>query len=346
MGALLDIDGSYGEGGGQILRSALALSLATGTPFALEKIRAGRPRPGLLRQHLTCVKAATAVGDAEVTGAELGSTSLTFRPKALRAGDYSFAIGSAGSTTLVVQTVLVPLLIANGASTLTLTGGTHNSAAPPYDFLERVFFPVLHGLGADVTSKLSRHGFHPAGGGSLVVTIRGPATLAPFSRTKRGDVTLSARVVSAHLSRSVGVRECETLAEALAISRRDIPIAYVESDGPGNVVIVEARTSDGAVELVTTFGERGVRAEDVAAHAARDMKRYVDAGAPVGEHLADQLLLPLALGAGGEFRATCASSHLTTNAWVLRHFLGDVVRIDEEPNGVAHVTVRGLKPRG
>lgn len=163
--SLIVIDGSEGEGGGQVLRTSLALSLITGKPFRIENLRAKRDKPGLLRQHLTAVHAAVQVGDAAVEGASLGSTALTFVPRALRAGDYSFAIGTAGSTMLVLQTVLLPLVLAGGSSTLELEGGTHNPSSPPFDFVERAFLPLLRRMGAEIEIELVRPGFHPAGGG-------------------------------------------------------------------------------------------------------------------------------------------------------------------------------------
>src|SRR5262245_17125561 len=173
---MIIIDGSSGEGGGQILRTALALSLVTGTPFRIQKIRAGRPKPGLLRQHLTAVQAAVEVGSASASGAELGSQELSFWPGKVRAGAYRFAIGPAGSACLVVQTVLPPLLLAGGPSSLVVEGGTHNPFAPPWDFLARAFFPLLQRMGARVSTTLERHGFFPAGGGRLRVEIEpGPA---------------------------------------------------------------------------------------------------------------------------------------------------------------------------
>jgi RNA 3'-terminal phosphate cyclase (ATP) len=340
---MLEIDGSYGEGGGQILRSALALSLATGTPFRVAKIRSGRSRPGLLRQHLASVRAAAEISGAEVSGAELGSTSLAFRPGALRAGEYALSIGSAGSTTLVLQTVLPPLLFAPGTTSLRLEGGTHNPSAPPYEFLERVFFAALRRLGFDVEARLERHGFYPAGGGVLRVVVRGGGAAAVLDQTASpGELALSARVLVANLPRSVAAREAQVVSERLGLDRARIAIEEVPSPGPGNAVLLEATAGDRVCEIATGFGEKGVRAEQVAGGAADAMRRYVDAGAPVGEHLADQLLLPMALGAGGAFRTAEPSSHLRTNAWVLERFLGDgVVRIEGDA-----VTVRGAAGAG
>ena len=176
----IEIDGSQGEGGGQILRSALTLSLVTGRPFRLHRIRARRVKPGLLRQHLTAVRAATTIGAAEVTGDELASTELLFTPGNVSHGEYTFAVGSAGSVTLVLQTVLWPLLLAPGRSRLTFEGGTHNPMAPPFEFIAEVFLPLLRRMGARVDATLVRHGFYPAGGGSFHVDIEGGYPLGPL----------------------------------------------------------------------------------------------------------------------------------------------------------------------
>ena len=176
---MLPIDGSYHEGGGQILRTALTLSLATRTPFRIEKIRAGRKRPGLLRQHLTAVLAAARISNAAVRGAEINSTELTFVPQEVVPGDYRFSVGSAGSTMLVLQTVLPVLMLAKEPTTLTLEGGTHNPAAPPYDYVERVYLPLIQRMGARVRSELIRAGFLPAGGGVVKISIDTHSKCAP-----------------------------------------------------------------------------------------------------------------------------------------------------------------------
>src|SRR5579883_1362869 len=186
---MIRIDGAYGEGGGQMLRSALSLSLVTGKPFSIENIRAKRERPGLLRQHLTAVLAAAEVGGAEITGANLGSTSLTFSPGRVKAGDYRFAVGTAGSATLVLQTVLPALMLAEGASHVSIEGGTHNTAAPPFDFLDRSFLPLIGRMGPQIRLELDRYGFYPAGGGCIRATIEPTRQLAPLDLQMRGEIT-------------------------------------------------------------------------------------------------------------------------------------------------------------
>src|SRR6185436_4161528 len=201
---MLTIDGSFGEGGGQILRTALSLSLVTGKPFRIDNIRARRKNPGLLRQHLTAVNAATEISHAEVTGAGIGSRELTFAPGSVESGDYAFAVGTAGSTTLVLQTVLPALLIANGKSQLILEGGTHNPFAPPFDFLAQAFLPLVNRMGPQVTAELERPGFYPAGGGRIRVTIEPAGELKRLDISSRGEVLARrAKAVVANLPISI-----------------------------------------------------------------------------------------------------------------------------------------------
>ncbi|MCK6545030.1 RNA 3'-terminal phosphate cyclase [Myxococcota bacterium] len=338
----LVIDGSQGEGGGQILRTSLALSVLTNTPVELIKIRAGRVKPGLLRQHLTAVRAAERISGAEVIGAELGSQTLSFRPSGLYAGQYHFSIGSAGSASLVLQTILPPLLHATGPSTVTVEGGTHNSMSPPFDFLAKVFAPLVARMGARLDLVLERPGFYPAGGGRLRAEITPAATWRPFQLVERGAiVSRRARAIVSKLPRHVAERELSTLRERLAWTDRDVrfDVEVVEDAvGPGNVLVVELGFEHGA-ELVTGFGEKGKRAEDVAAAVADEVAALLGAGVPVGEHLADQLLLPLAIGAGGVFRTLAPTPHTTTNVDVIRRFLPIDLSVEPEPSGSTLVRV-------
>jgi RNA 3'-terminal phosphate cyclase (ATP) len=336
---VLTIDGASGEGGGQVLRTSLALSLVTGTPFRMTNIRAGRSRPGLLRQHLTGVRAAEAVGGAEVSGAELGSQELTFRPGRLRAGDYHFAVGTAGSATLVLQTVLPALLFASRPSTLLLEGGTHNPAAPPYDYLERVYLPLLDRMGPKVESALERPGFFPAGGGKFRVTVQ-PATLKPLELLARGEVVRrSIRAVVAQLPFDIAKREAETARSLLGWAPEEARgETWKDSLGPGNVCAIEVE-SEHVTERFTSFGEKRVSAEAVAAQCAEEARRYLEAGVPVGEHLADQLLLLCALARGGAFRTLPLDSHSETQLETFRHFLDVKVRVMEVAPGAHEVQV-------
>lgn len=328
---MIQIDGSFGEGGGQILRTSLALSLITRQPFRIDRIRAGRKNPGLMRQHLTSVLAAARVGDAQVEGASPGSQELTFRPQSLRGGHYAFAIGTAGSTTLVLQTILVPLLIAPERSVIELEGGTHNSAAPSFDFLTRSFLPLIAQMGATVDAQLERPGFYPAGGGRIVVTIEPVAHLARLDLLERGAVVArGARAVVANLSHEIARREIAVVAEKTGWPEEILQAHTIRgSIGPGNAVTIEVQCEH-VTEVVTGFGQRGVRAEEVASRAVDEIQRYLGSTGAVGEHLADQLLLPMAVGGGGAFTTLEPTQHTRTNAEVIRRFGAADVRIEEE----------------
>ncbi len=328
---MIIIDGSQGEGGGQILRSSLALSLVTGRPFTITNIRAGRKKPGLMRQHLTAVNAATEVGQAKATGAALRSTELTFEPGEVRPGEYHFAVGTAGSATLVLQTVLPTLLCAAGRSTLRLEGGTHNPWAPPFDFLVKSFLPLVNRMGPAVNATLVRPGFYPAGGGEFHVTVTPAANLAPIELLDRGDVkkvTATAKV--AHLPRNIAERELRVIGGKLGLSEDDLVVEEVaDSRGPGNVVTIEVECEH-LTEVFTGFGERQVPAETVADKVTQQARRYLSKGAAVGEYLTDQLLIPLALAGGGAFRTLGLSRHAQTNIEVIKAFLDVEFEIDRE----------------
>ncbi|WP_394835473.1 RNA 3'-terminal phosphate cyclase [Pendulispora rubella] len=331
---MLSIDGSMGEGGGQLLRSSLALSLLTSTPFQMTKIRAGRARPGLMRQHLAAVHAATEIGRAHTEGAAMGSTELTFHPNGIRAGNYNFAIGGAGSTTLVFQTILLPLLLGGTEpSNLTFEGGTHNPMAPPFDFLEKTFLPVLVKMtsGARVEIRLERHGFYPAGGGLWTATVHPATEHSRLELVHRGEVRARhATALVAQIAPAVALRELDTLSNLLGWDRNACkPTMVRHSHGPGNALLATIE-SDNVVEVITGFGERGVRAETVAEGVAREVARYLAADVPVGEHLADQLLLPMALGAGGTFRTVKPSLHCLTQIELVKLFLGTAITTTEE----------------
>jgi len=317
---MLTIDGSRGEGGGQILRTSLSLSMVTGRPFRIERIRAGRSRPGLMRQHLAAVEAARAVSSATVLGAELGSRALSFVPQAVVPGDYRFAVGTAGSACLVLQTVAPALVTASGPSRLVLEGGTHNPKAPPFDFLARVFLPLLARMGPRVSAAIERHGFYPAGGGRVVVDIAPAPALAPIELVEPLVVVARrARAIVARLPRHIAERELAVVRAELGWDEAECAIEEVTSPGPGNALLLEVRGAH-SVELSTGFGERGVPAEVVAAGAAAEMRALLAARVPVGCHLADQLLLPMALAGGGAFSTLPLTPHARTAIEVIAAF--------------------------
>lgn len=331
----LHIDGSQGEGGGQILRTSLALSIITGTPIRIEKIRARRSKPGLMRQHLTSVQAAARVGGAHVQGAEVGSKEISFTPSGVEAGVYHFAIGTAGSTTLILQTVLPALLSASGPSRVTLEGGTHNPKAPPFEFLERAFLPLLARMGARVEVSLPRAGFYPAGGGRIEAVIHPAERLAPLDLLERGEVRgRRGTVLLANLPGHIAERELRHLSQHTSWPEGALEIRRVDSAGPGNAVLLELE-SEAVTEVFTSIGEVGLAAEKVADLAVQEMRTYLTAGVPVGEHLADQLLLPLALAGGGSFRTLPLSLHARTQIDLIPRFLD--VRFEVEEDGDARV---------
>ncbi len=336
---MLTIDGSRGEGGGQIFRTSLTLSLVTGTPFRIDHIRAGRAKPGLMRQHLTALEAAAAVGEADVDGAVVGGQEVVFRPKRLRPGNYRFAVGTAGSAGLVLQTILLPLVIARAPSSLTLEGGTHNPAAPPFEFLTEALLPLLRRMGADVDARLERAGFYPAGGGRMTIDVSEGGSLGSLHLVQRGrTLRRRARALVSRLSRQIADRELAVIRSRLGWDGDELQVVVLSEGmaGPGNVVLLSIE-SEHVVEVFTGFGEIGVRAEAVAERVAQEARRYLAADVPVGPHLADQLLLPMALAGGGTFRTVPLSRHASTNLEVIGQFLG--MAIDVTPVGDTAVDV-------
>lgn len=319
MGELLQVDGS--TGGGQLLRSSLSLSALSGRGFVMRDIRKPRRRPGLMRQHLAAVRAAAQICGAAVEGAELGSTHLTFCPGPVRAGSYQFAISTAGSACLVLQTVLPPLMVARAPSELQLEGGTHNPLAPPYPFLDRVFLPVLERMGVGLTRKLGRAGFYPAGGGRFDLRIEPVEQLRAFSLVERGRLLyVSAEALVANLPHEIGLRELSISKARLALRDEDVHLRTPEASGPGNVLLLTAHYEN-ASELVTGFGERHVRAEHLTEQACKTLLSFMHASAPVSEHLADQLLIPLAMARAGCFRTHVLSAHTRSNMRIVEQFL-------------------------
>ncbi len=361
----VEIDGSHGEGGGQILRTSLALSIITRRPLVMSNIRAGRAKPGLRRQHLTCVQAAAAMCNAELEGAAVGSQHLRFTPReATEATELAFDIGTAGSTTLVVQTILIPAIVAKRALRFTVEGGTHNPMAPPYDFLDRVFAPHLREMGARVELSLERYGFvsgppavapkpdrrendrrrdrrdfydaEVAERGKLAVTIE-PQHCERLSHL---DLTVAGPITSRHtialiagLPTHVATRELEVVRERLGFEPFECEVREL-GGGPANLLLIEIERGT-MRELVTVHGEKGLRAETVAARASDELAAYLAADVPVGEHLADQLLLPMAVAGGGRFRCAAPSLHATTNIDTIHRFLEIPIRI--EPDGATAV---------
>lgn len=320
--APLLIDGASGEGGGQILRTALSLSLCLQRPFRIENIRLRRRKPGLQRQHLAAVRAAAAIGRAEVRGAELGSTALDFSPAAIAGGDYRFDIGSAGSTILVLQTLLLPLLLADAPSRLTLLGGTHNPLAPSFEFLQQAFLPLLARMGARVELELQRPGYYPLGDGEVRAYIYPCPSLQPLYLEQRGTIRrIRAVATLSRLPGHIAERELQTVAAGLGLEPEALAVQQEQrARSPGNALQVTVE-SEACTEVFTGIGQRGLPAEAVAERVVLQVQRYLAAGVPVGPYLADQLLPPLALAGGGAFLTVAPDRHTPTNIAVIRRFL-------------------------
>jgi RNA 3'-terminal phosphate cyclase (ATP) len=327
---MIVIDGAAGEGGGQVLRTALALSMITGQPFRIERIRAGRQKPGLMRQHLTAVMAAAQICGGTAIGAEPKSSTLEFVPGKIRGGDYRFTIGTAGSTILVLQTILLPLLHADEPSRLTLEGGTHNPHAPSFVFLEQAFLPQLRQMGADVSATLLRPGFYPAGGGRIDVAVTPRGRLQPLHVPARGELRRGyAEALVVNLPGSIGERELAVIADRLKWPAEALHLRTdKQGQGPGNVLTLFLEFAT-ITQILVAFGEQGVSAESVATRAAKSAARLLGNGATVEAHLADQLLLPMALAGSGSFTTQTLTPHAETNIAVIRRFLDVPIAVAE-----------------
>jgi len=339
---MIFIDGSEGEGGGQVLRTALALSIVIGRPFRIENIRANRSRPGVMRQHATAVEAACAVGGAECEELAVGASALTFTPGKVRCGEHRFAVGTAGSTSLVLQTVLPPLMLAGAPSRLVLEGGTHNIHAPPFDFIERVFLPLINRMGPRVTARLIRPGFYPAGGGRIEVEIEPFPRLDRLDLTERGGLRrVEARALVAALPGEIAVRELAAAGAVLGWAEESRRIEQLPQDcGPGNILLLEAEF-DQVTEMASGFGQLGIPAQIVGQKAAKRMAGYLASGAVAGPYLCDQLLLPMALAGGGRFTTVKPTLHARTGAELIPRFLDVRIAFEEQPDGTHLVRVEG-----
>jgi len=316
----MKIDGRMGEGGGQILRSAISLAMLTGQPLQMHHVRGGRKKPGLLRQHLTALNAAVQISGGRAEGAELRSDSFYFEPGPVVGGEHRFAIGSAGSTSLVFQTLLPALLRAPEPSVVRICGGTHNDFAPSFHFLRDSFVPALEAMGARVRLELGSWGFNPAGGGELVSYVE-PSQLRAVEWVERGSVgepELFAAVC--RVRPNIATRELRTLASGLGLDEDVGEVLRVESPGPGNAMWVCFRGQPISA-LFDGVGTRGVSAERVAKRVLGRVRAWHQAGVPVEPYLADQLLLPMAMAGGGRFRTLPLSLHARTNIEVIEQFL-------------------------
>lgn len=357
MADFLELDGAYGEGGGQVLRTALTLAVLTQQPLHLYNIRAGRPSPGLAPQHLTTVLAAAKLCQAEVEGARLGSTELWFTPTTTpQAGAYMFDVsqvargGSAGSVTLIFQTVLLPLVYAAGPSQVTLKGGTHVPWSPSYDYIVHVFLPTLGRMGVRATCHLDAWGMYPAGGGQMRVEIdplppgeNGSQTLTPLTLLERGPLRrVGGQGVALNLPADIAQRlanRANNVLRSRGVQAEMMP-RRVGGPGIGAGIFLVAEYKHTAAGFAA-LGAKGKPADQVADEACDDLLAHHTTGAAVDPHLADQLLLPMALAAGpSAFQTSQVTQHLLTNAYMIQQFLAVNIDIHGQEGQAGQVTVK------
>ena len=344
MAELVQIDGSRGEGGGQILRTALALSVISGRAFRLTEIRARRPRPGLAPQHLQAVRVFCELSGASCSGDREGSLELVFSPGPVRPGAYRVDIGTAGSVTLVLQALAAPLALAGSSSQVVLRGGTHVPWSPPFNYIESCWLPFMRQAGFELDVELERAGFYPKGGGEVVARIEGGAKPKALQLIERGELkaveivsattpTLPAHVRQRQASRAqVGVRSsgCDPF----------VQLVKLPAASPGSVVAITGRFEKTRV-TTSALGARGKSAESVGEEAAAAFRDYLDRPGAVDERLADQLVLPLALAPGSsELTTVRVTEHLRTNVEVIRTFVDRSIEIVGDLGQPGRIVIR------
>jgi RNA 3'-terminal phosphate cyclase (ATP) len=338
---MIHIDGSQGEGGGQILRTALSLSALLTVPVTIEHIRANRPKPGLRPQHLTAVKALKEICSAEVEGLAVDSRRIVFKPGRVKAGNYFFDVGTAGSVTLILQALFLPLAMAPGPSQIKLRGGTHVPWSPPYHYLSEVFLPTLALMGIQTVVRLEKWGWYPKGGGEMEVDIHSAEILTPLVLDQPWEPDrLNILCASSNLPRHILEREKHRIQEILP---ERLKVQYELSEGvsigQGNMVLIAVRKGLAAAGF-SSLGARGKPAEQVAEEAVNSLLTFLDSGAAVDEHSGDQLLPYLALAPGrSEILVQGVSSHLRTNLWVVNQFMPSGITLKEE-QGLGRVITR------
>ena len=342
---MIDLDGSMGEGGGQVLRSALTLSILSRKPFSIRHIRASRQKPGLMAQHLKAVDAAAAISRASVTGAHLGSTSLEFSPGDIRSGRYQFDIGTAGAASLVLQTIAIPLSFAGSASSVIITGGTHVLWSPCYHYLDLQWRFWMSQLGYDIDLTLDQAGFYPQGGGRISCVIRPARQLQPLQLAQRGDfVRLSGISAVVELERSIADRQKR---QAFGRLSKRFPsfllkTAVLTGRSKGTFVLILAEYTAGR-GCFCSLGERGKPAERVADECVDALEAFMSTEAAIDRYLADQLLIPLALAASpSQITTAQVTQHLLTNAEVIRCFLPVQIDVHGEPGACGLVNITPL----
>ncbi len=327
---MIEIDGSYGEGGGQILRTALSLSCLFRRPFRIFNIRKNRKKPGLMPQHITSVRAAQLISRAEVQGDHYGSEELVFSPGEVKGGDFFFDIGTAGSTTLVLQALLPALIFSKRYSdekiAITLKGGTHVPFSPSYDYVKEIFLPFLERIGIRINLSIESYGFYPKGGGRIRAELTPVTRLTPLRLLERGEIRgVTGYSGVGNLPLSIAERQRKALTERMREagdigSPVEIKTIEVPTPGQGTFVFLKAE-AENSLAGFAALGERGKRAESVGEEVATDFLRYYETGAALDPHLADQIVLYLSMcEERSVFSTSCITQHLKTNLWVIGLF--------------------------
>ena len=335
---------------GRLSRSSLALSVITGQAFRISNVRAGRKKPGLKRQHVTCVNAAATICDGTSNGASIESSELTFAPGPVKSGEFVFKIGTAGSTTLVAQTVIPALIVAPGPSSLVIEGGTHNPMAPCYEFLERTYLPLLQKMGPRLESKLESYGFYPAGGGRFSLQIDPSEGFNGMELMTRGSQIPKVDVIGidSKLPEKIAEREISEFIRKLNFQKTEHHVIEIDRPfGPGNAIVASLAYPN-VNEVFFELGSRGVPSEAVARKLVRQVKQYLKFDdVPVGEHLADQLMLPMGIaalqGKSSQFLTVPLTEHSRTHKRILEMFLPIKIDFQEQENGSFLVSVSHKK---
>jgi RNA 3'-terminal phosphate cyclase (ATP) len=336
----IKIDGSFGEGGGQILRTALSLSCITGLSFELSNIRKGRKKPGLMPQHITCVNAVSEISNSRVSGGEIGSTNLIFVPQKINPGKYVFDIQTAGSISLVAQTLLPPLLFADSPSRITIKGGTHVPFSPTYHYISEVFIPMLHEIGIKVEPCLSKYGFYPKGGGETVFRVFPAGKIKGINHISKG-VLLSVHGYSvvSRLPISIAERQKNAVLQKIHPLSADLQILDVSSPGAGTFVFLKSEYEN-TLSGFSSLGKRGKSAESVGVEASEEFIDFHYSPSFLDPHLSNQIVIYLSLSMENSiFTTSRITQHLLTNLWVIEKFLNVEYQIEGKINSAGKVSL-------
>jgi len=352
---VIEIDGSFGEGGGQVLRTTVGLSALLGKQVHVRNIRAKRPNPGLRAQHMTAIKAVAALCNAETRGLELGSTDLFFTPRGKVTGSFKFDVGTAGSISLVLQALMPTAAFSSGGAEFEITGGTDVRWSPPIDYVRYVVLPLLSRLGYVAELKLLRRGHYPKGGGRVSMMVKPCKGLKPLLLTERLEIK-EVRGIShcVKLPSHVGERQADAAREVLKkmdhlnvfVKLETYPLETDPHIGPGSGIVLYTGEESGTVLGADSVGERGKPAEEVGRQAARQLAEEIRSGAPVDRHMSDILIPYLSVAEGkSEFRTSQITMHTITNGKMAELVSGAQIRIDGELGNPGIVRVNGINLR-